>query len=69
MIWDAEDIMSLENWNNTFNLDACSHRLSSLTWSTNRFNLPLIVASSDDLNIASNKKVVVFMFNFNIGYG
>lgn len=69
MIWEAEDIMKLENWNSIFVLHASPYRLSSLSWSFNRFNLPLIAASSDEFNIQTNKKVVVFMINFNVGYG
>lgn len=71
MIWEAEDIMALENWNSPPSgpIDASSHRLSSLTWSTNRFNLPLMVVASDELNIPITAKVIVFMFSPNAGFG
>uniref|UniRef100_A0A915CZG1 Nucleoporin SEH1 n=1 Tax=Ditylenchus dipsaci TaxID=166011 RepID=A0A915CZG1_9BILA len=68
IVWEAEDIMDLENWNMTFSFEVndSSYRLSSLTWSTNRFNMPLIIASSDDADAAPTAKVSVVKFYNNM---
>ncbi|KAI1732113.1 nucleoporin SEH1 [Ditylenchus destructor] len=66
MIWEADDIMALENWNITFNFEASNYRLSSLTWSTNRYHPPLITASSDDADASSTEKLVMVKFNTNM---
>lgn len=58
--------MSLDNWNQIFNIEVnhlAQYRLSSLTWSLNRFSAPLIVVASDDVNAPSNSKLYTFRFN------
>ena len=60
--------MTLDNWNLVFDYEISSYRLSSLSWSVNRYTSPYIAVSSDDLNAPPNEKVYIFRVNINTGY-
>uniref|UniRef100_A0A914GY48 Nucleoporin SEH1 n=1 Tax=Globodera rostochiensis TaxID=31243 RepID=A0A914GY48_GLORO len=67
IIYEAEDIMALDNWNVLHDYEVAMNRLSSLSWSTNRFDPPHLVVSSDDVNALPSEKV--FLFRVNSGSG
>ena len=65
IIYEAEDIMALDNWNVLFDDVLSPHRLSSLSWSTNRFDPPFIAVSSDDVDASPDEKLYIFRVNVN----
>ncbi|KAL3074681.1 hypothetical protein niasHT_038154 [Heterodera trifolii] len=67
IIYEAEDIMALDNWNVLHDYEVTKNRLSSLSWSTNRFDPPHIVVSSDDVDAAPAEKVFLFRVNSSCG--
>jgi hypothetical protein len=65
LVYEAQDIMELENWNTVYDFDVCAHRLGSLAWSCNRFNTPLLAVASDSSMAASNERVFFYRLNPN----
>jgi hypothetical protein len=63
IIYEAEDVLDLDNWTIVFDGEVFKHRCGSLSWSTNRFHKPLVAVCSDDLNAPSDGKLKVFEFN------
>nr|CAD2136388.1 unnamed protein product [Meloidogyne enterolobii] len=60
VIYEAEDIMALDNWNVLVDNEICQHRLCSLSWSRSRFDPPYIALASDDADAPAEEKVFLF---------
>jgi len=65
LVYEAQDIMELENWNTTYDFDVCAQRLGSLAWSCNRFNTPLLAVASDSSIVGINERVFFYRLNPN----
>jgi nucleoporin SEH1 len=68
VVYEAEDVMELENWNSLVDVEIVPFRLSSISWSTHRFRTPLIALSSDDVNALQSEKVTIIKANFTAGF-
>jgi hypothetical protein len=61
LIYDASDVMDLENWNLSIEVDVGGqHRLASLSWSTNRFTPQLLAVASNSPSTPPGERVVVY---------
>ncbi|KAH7731910.1 Phosphoglucomutase/phosphomannomutasealpha/beta/alpha domain I family protein [Aphelenchoides avenae] len=63
IIYEAEDVLELESWNVVNDIEVVPFRLSSLSWTNNRFRTPLLATSSDDVNAPANEKLTIFKVN------